>query len=79
MKSMKIRNPLDIFEELGIVLEYGYGRFKDRNVRFIDSLGLFEVGECDKDFDRWSNSVEFQFEVWQKKGQRQFLRWVNGA
>ena len=37
--------------------------------------GALRVGRI-KDFDKWGNSTEITFEVWQKKGLRQLNRWL---
>lgn len=62
--------------EYGIDLdEDGYGRHAGRQVRYLEHLGLFQVGS--EDFDRWANSEEFEFDVLQKKGQRALQRWLS--
>lgn len=74
---MKIADPLELFKELGIELEMdcgvGVGEYNNRRVRYLESAGLFQVN--DKDFDRWCNSVDLEFEVWLPKGQRKLKRW----
>ena len=71
---MKYMNPTELFTEQGIVLEYGCGKYNNRPVRFLRESGVFQVG--DNDFDRWANSVEFEFDLYSKKGQREFYNWV---
>lgn len=54
--------------------ELGYCIINGRHVRYIEERGVVQVG--DDDFDRWANSVEMEFDVWQPKGMRQFERWA---
>ena len=70
----KHTNPVALLEELGIDLEYGCGLAKGRPLRYLATEGLIQIG--DDDFDRWANSVEVEFDVWQPKGLRQFEKWV---
>jgi hypothetical protein len=60
--------------ELGIRLEYGVGEYRGRAVRYLEDSGILQIG--DTEFDRWANSVEFEFDLMSKKGQREFLRWA---
>jgi len=53
---------------------YGAAKIKDRHIRYLESTGVIQIGE--KDFDRWANSVELEFEAWLPKGRRQFIRWL---
>ena len=72
-------NPEEIFFELGIEFNWGCyccGRYKNMHVRYLEREGVFQVGEPDSTFDRWSNSVDFEFAIWQPKGMRQFIRWA---
>lgn len=75
---MKLRPHLEIFEKIGIILDGSCGEFsgvfKGRNLRYLENKGIVEIG--DNNFDRWANSIEFVFEVWLSKGQRQFMRWA---
>ncbi|MFK5893146.1 MAG: hypothetical protein QM504_07985 [Pseudomonadota bacterium] len=70
----KEKDILLFLKSLGIEFdEYRSARIKNRNARFYN--GYLEIGECDKTFDRWSNSGEFGFELYHKKEQRRFRRW----
>ncbi len=69
-----MNNPEEILTECEISLTYDNGTFKNRPVRFLSDIGVFQVG--DDNFDRWGNSVELEFDLWTPKGQRAFLRWV---
>ena len=73
---MKVRDLNELFEELGIELKYGCGIFRGKHVRYLRERGVFQVG--DSDFDRWANSVDLEFDVWQPKGQRNLRRWAKG-
>ena len=64
----------DILEQHHITLGYGCGMFQGRQIRYLEERGLLQVG--DDDFDRWANSVELEFEVWQKKGLRQLNKYL---
>lgn len=64
----------DLLNEFGIVLEHGYGTFKDRPIRLVGHL--FQVGESRETFDRWANSVEFEFDVCRSAEVRQLKRWL---
>jgi hypothetical protein len=70
---LKLKKPEELFIELGIELDYGVGKLADRHIRYSDYTGCLDIG--DLDFDKWGNSVDFSFDLWQAKGQRQFLRW----
>lgn len=74
---MKRKSIETMLIDLGIKLKSGYGRFKNRNIRYLPDYGVIQIGESDETFDRWANSVELEFDVIQPKGQRQFLRWIN--
>lgn len=67
-------DPEELLTELGIVLEYGCGKFKNRPVRYLENSGIFQLS--DDNFDRWANSVEQEFDLYSEKGQRAFLRWA---
>ena len=69
----KSTDPLDVITDLGIKLEYGCGMFNGRPVRYLENLGIFQVG--DDNFDRWANSLDFEFDLWLKE-MRKFLRWA---
>lgn len=71
---MKIQDPEDLFNELNIKFEYDCGIHRGRAVRYLSEIGVFQVGE--RDFDRWANSVEQEFDLLMPKGQRAFLRWA---
>jgi len=74
-----MKHPEELFEELGIKFDddaWGYGRFKGRNIRYLEHRGVLQIGERDEDFDRWANSVELEFEVWKSAGQRALTRWA---
>lgn len=71
---MKYKDPIDLLNENGIRLEHGCGIFRGKNLRYIESRGALQIG--DDDFDRWANSLSLEFDLYQLKGQRQFLRWV---
>lgn len=71
----KLKDPVELFNEFNIELEYDAGIYKNRNVRFLEDIGLFQVG--DDNFDRWANSVELEFDLFLPKGQRQFIRWAS--
>ena len=70
----KSTDPLDVITDLGIKLEYGCGMFNGRPVRYLENLGIFQVG--DDNFDRWANSLDFEFDLWLPKGMRKFQRWA---
>jgi hypothetical protein len=75
---MKNNQEIEFLASFGIKLdEWGIGKWHDRHVRYLGHLGLFQIGE--KDFDRWANSVEYEFELWQPKGQRQFTRFAENV
>ena len=67
-------SPEQILAELGIHLEYGVGEYHGRPIRFLEDSGVVQIGESE--FDRWANSVDCEFDLSAKKGQREFLRWV---
>jgi hypothetical protein len=69
------KDPNTLLSDLGIILEYGCAKFKNRPIRFLEEIGVLQVG--DDDFDRWANSVGVEFDLLTPKGQRAFLRWVN--
>ena len=71
----KLKDPEELLLELGVTLKHDCGRFKGRNIRLCGN-GFLDIGEVDKTFDRFANSVEFSFDLLQKKGQRQFLNWI---
>ena len=71
---MKLQDPIDLLTELGITLNGGYGKFRGRELRFLEASGTLQVG--DDDFDRWANSIEWEFGLYHKKEQRVFKRWV---
>lgn len=52
----------------------GEGMIGGRKIRYLESAGVVQIGDCN--FDRWANSVELEFEIWLPKGQRQFSKWV---
>lgn len=60
--------------EHDITLIEGCGEFKERQVRFLGDIGIFQIG--DDNFDRWANSVELEFDVWLPRGIRQLKRWL---
>jgi hypothetical protein len=66
----------ELFADLDISLKYGCGRYRNRNVRFLEPEGLFQIGEPDEDFDRWGNSVEVEFDLYTKVGRRQLIRFA---
>ncbi|MGR9108711.1 MAG: hypothetical protein ACU843_17470, partial [Gammaproteobacteria bacterium] len=74
--SMKIKPAQQLFDEAGISLKDDCGKHNGRRVRWLAEYGLFQVGEDDKNFDRWANSVDFSFDLRSAAGQRKFLRWV---
>ena len=59
-REAKSTDPLDVITDLGIKLEYGCGMFNGRPVRYLENLGIFQVG--DDNFDRWANSLDFEFD-----------------
>lgn len=67
-------SPEELLSECGIVLKYGCGKFKNRQVRYLEESATFQIG--DEDFDRWANSVESEYDLYSAKDQRSFLRWV---
>ena len=64
----------ELFKELNIRLTDGVGIWKDYHVRYLEGAGKFQIG--DKDFDRWSNSVDLEFDIWLPKGQRKLRNWA---
>ena len=74
-KKHKIQlSAYEILAELGITLQYGVGEYHGRAVRYLEDSGILQIG--DSDFDRWANSIEIEFDLISKKGQREFLRWI---
>ena len=72
---MKLKNTDALLAEAGVQLDkWGTGKFSGRHVRWLPSLKVIEFGSLD--FDRWANSKEESFDVSQKIGQRQFLRYA---
>lgn len=74
------KNFEDLFDDLGIRKDIEYSGCSKlpiigRNIRYLPEMGIVQIG--DNDFDRWANSVELEFFVWQSKGIRQFVRWLN--
>lgn len=74
---MKIKSPEELFSELGIELEYGCGMYNGINIRYLEHCGKLQTG--DDNFDRWANSVDKEFDLLQKKGQREFMRWASNT
>jgi len=60
---------------IGLRLEYSVGVFCGRNVRYLESCKCLQVGEAH--FDRWSNSIDKEFYLWQPSERRRFLRWAS--
>ena len=74
--AKKLKQPEEFLTEQDITVDdAGCGRFAGRNTRLLE-MGVFEIGESDRTFDRWANSVELEFDLSQAKGQRQFKRWL---
>lgn len=72
---MKAQPEIEFLETLGIHIdEYGTGKWRNREVRYLKQYGLFQIG--DNNFDRWANSVEWEFYIWQPKEQRALERFV---
>ena len=69
----KIKDPESFLLDQGIRYEEGSTKVGGLNIRLTGSGGL-DVGEAD--FDRWSVSIDFSFDLLQKKGQRAFKRWL---
>jgi hypothetical protein len=67
----------ELFRELDIKLTDGVGYWKGHPVRYLEEAGMFQIG--DKDFDRWSNSVDLEFEIWLPKGQRKLRKWMENG
>ena len=77
MVRRKLADPYELFAEFGITLEYNtVGTFKDRPIRWLEDISVFQVGEDNTTFDRWANSIDFQFDLFKAEGQRAFIRWV---
>lgn len=70
-----MKDAYDLFIELGIILEHDVGYYKGKNVRYTEYINRFDVG--DDDFDRWSNSLDFSFDLYSEKGQSDFILWAN--
>lgn len=69
-------SPADFLAFAHILIDSaGCGRLYNRNTRLLES-GVFQIGEDDKTFDRWANSVELEFDLSQPKGQRKFQRYI---
>lgn len=62
-----IDHPRDINDSL---------RIKGRHARFISSISLIQVGESDETFDRWANSVEYEWDLSRSAQRRQFIKWL---
>ena len=72
----KLRSPKEFLATVAITVDkYGTGTFMCRNTRLLE-VGIFQIGEDAATFDRWANSVEFEFDLSQSKGQRKFHRWL---
>lgn len=67
----------ELLSEFNVVLEYGCGRYNDRPIRLLEGQGVLQVGA--NDFDRWANSVDFEFDIRKKSGMRALKRWLNGG
>ena len=73
--TKKLKSPEHFLTEMTIVVDdAGCGTLMGRNTRLLE-IGIFQIG--DYDFDRWANSVDFEFDLTQANGQRQFKRWLN--
>ena len=73
---MKLKDPIELLLELGVILEYNCGMLNNRPVRYVEHTGSLDVGEHKSEFDRWANSLEMSFDLLTPKGQRAFIRWV---
>ena len=77
------RDSENLYEALAAVgLEYDHkdnsvGTFKGRNVMFAPHSMILFIGE--KDFDRWANSTEFEFDLSTPKGCRALLKCIGKA
>lgn len=71
---MKTKKPEELLTELGI--DYESGKYKNRYIRYLSHIETFQIGEPDGVFDRWANSVDYTFNLFQKKGQRQLIKWI---
>ena len=68
----KLKDPLELFAELGIDIDSGH--HNGRNIRYLEHMTLFEIGHFE--FDRWANSVATSIDVGTAKGQRKLIRWI---
>jgi len=66
----------DLLYEFNLTLHNGCGRFGNRPVRLLEDEGLFQVGEHDRTFDRWANSVELEFRTYTGSGIRKLRKWL---
>ena len=66
-----------LLNEFNLKLNHGYGKIGDRPIRYLEDEGLFQIGETMKTFDRWANSVEYDFEVFKASGIRCLRKWLS--
>ena len=67
----------DLFSWIELEFEYGISDFNDRYLRSIGHDGeILQVSEVKKDFDRWANSVDFEFDLSRKKERKAFIEFI---
>lgn len=79
--SSKIQQIEDFFSGAGIAVKNDgcgayHGVHKDRQVRYLSNRQAIQVS--DDNFDRWANSVEFEFDFHEAKDRRQFIKFLRG-
>jgi hypothetical protein len=62
-----------LFEKMGIKLEHGCGTYKGRPLRYFENTGIMEVGEAGEAFERWGNSVEMSFNLYDDEERAIFI------
>jgi hypothetical protein len=72
---MKIENPATLlFNQFGIVLDHCEGIYNSHMIRYLEDLGLVQIGE--KEFERWSISVKKEFDAWME--QQELIEYMKG-